>query len=358
MSRFMHGGDTWVVARELGIAPDEVLDFSASINPLGMPPEVSAAAHAAIDRAVYYPETDAASFLEELSVWHKLPQKHLVAGNGSTELIHILPQALKPHRALLVVPAFSEYVRSLEQAGVDYDLFHLLPDEGFDFYPGRLVEALKPGTDMVLLANPGNPTGVGIEPEKIERLATALSGRALVVVDEAFVDFAPQLSVLDAVSRHDNLYVLRSLTKFYAIPGLRVGYLAGPEAGTRRVADFSPPWSLSTVAVAAGRACLQAEEYRQETFSTVPVLRRELAEGLIALEIAPVASCANYLLARLSEGQPSASELAAALRRQGILVRDCLNFPPLNARYLRLAVRRREENRRLLDVMTRLLPES
>jgi threonine-phosphate decarboxylase len=355
MKPLTHGGGVAQAARQLGIPTAEILDFSASINPLGVPDQVLRAARAALADAVHYPEIDAASLREALAEYHGLPAENLLPGSGSTELLYLLPQVLKPRRALLVTPAFSEYERALLQAQVSLDFFPLSPEDGFQLDPDKLLRALPTDTDLILLANPGNPSGAGIDPDVIESLARQVRGQAVLAVDEAFADFCPQRSVLKRVAGHGNLYVFRSLTKFYAIPGLRAGYLAGPTRGIARLAAARLPWTLSTPALAAAKACLGEDEYRQRTLAMIPLLREGLMQGLDALGLQVFPGEANYLLARLPDGAPDATFLAAGLRLQGILVRDCEDFPPLEGRYLRLAVRSADENRRLLQALAVLL---
>jgi threonine-phosphate decarboxylase len=152
--------------------------------------------------------------------------------------------------------------------------------------------------------------------------------------------------VLGRVPAHANLYVFRSLTKFYAIPGLRVGYLAGPVRGVARLTAAQPPWTLSTPSLAAAIACLAAEDFRQRTLESIPPLRLQLTEGLKDLGLTVYPSEANFLLARLPG--MAAATLTHALRRQGILIRDCGNFPSLDGHHLRVAVRSTDDNTRLL----------
>ena len=355
MAAAAHGGGVARAARELGLPPEEILDFSASINPLGMPPAVLAAAQASLPRAVHYPEIDAAALREALATHYGLHPFRLLPAAGSTELIYLLPRVLRPRRALLVRPAFSEYARGLAAAGIPWDGCDLHPEDGFELDPKRLLAALRPETELVLVANPGNPHGAGISPQRLETIATALRGQALLVVDEAFVDFCPERSLLPRVAAHDNLYVLRSLTKFYAIPGLRAGFLAGPEKGVARLAAGREPWTLSTPALAAAEACLGAADFRQATAALLPALRQELAAGLESLGLKVFPGAANFLLTRLPATAPTATGVAALLCRQGILVRPCANFPPLDDRYLRFAVRPHEEQQRLVAALAPVL---
>ncbi len=355
MDEFEHGGDAAQAARELGISLTDILDFSASINPLGMPAEVLEAARSALEEALHYPEVDAVSLISDLAGFHDIPAEHFLAGNGSTELIYLFPRVFHPRHALLVAPAFSEYARSLQLEETEIDLFVLRAEESFRFDPELLLHRLAPDHDLILFANPGNPTGVGIDPDTVEEIAYAVREQALVAVDEAFVDFCPELSVLPRVPRHSNLYVFRSFTKFYAIPGLRAGYLAGPALGISHLKEAQEPWALSVPALAAARACLPRKNFRHRTLETVSRLREHLATGLSALGLRTFPSRANYLLARLEKGPLAAAELAALLRPQGILIRDCANFFPLDGRYLRVAVRREAENERLLAALGKAL---
>jgi threonine-phosphate decarboxylase len=304
---------------------------------------------------VHYPELDASSLTAALADHLGLPAANILPGSGSTELLYHSSRVLRPHRVLLVTPAFSEYERALQLAGARVDFFALTPEDGFHLDAERLLRRLTPETNLILLANPGNPGGAGIEPTAIEYVARAVREQAVVAVDEAFVDFSPHLSVIGRVTAHANLYVFRSLTKFYAIPGLRAGYLAGPARGIGLLADCRPPWPFSTVAQAAAEACLREEAYRQQTLQLIPVLRRQLAAGLSALGLTVFPSVANYLLARLEAAGQTAGEVAAALRGRGILIRDCANFPPLDARYFRVAVRTAEENEKLLAALREVL---
>ncbi len=355
MKQAVHGGGVAQAALELGVPLSRILDFSASINPLGIPQAVLAAARDALAEAVHYPEIDAASLRGDLADFHRLPADRLLTGSGSTELLYLFPRVLRPRRALLVTPAFSEYARALAQAGVPLDTFPLDPEDGFRLDPERLAGAVEADTDLVILANPGNPTGRGIDPGQIEALAYRLAGRATLAVDEAFVDFCPHLSVIDRVAEHPNLYVFRSLTKFYAIPGLRAGYMAGPADGIAMLAASAQPWTLSTPAIGAARACLAQVDFRRETLEQIPELRHRFEEGLTDLGLKVFPSNANYLLVRLGRGAPAATALAAALRRQGILIRNCADFSPLDERYIRLAVRGKGENEHLLEALVELL---
>jgi threonine-phosphate decarboxylase len=351
MSRFSHGGGIYQAAAELQRPVAELLDFSASINPLGMPATVRAAAAAALDEAIHYPEIHAESLVAALARHHHLDPRHFLPGNGSTPLFALFVRTMRPRRALIVRPAFSEYQRALMMAGTEIDVFDLNPEKDFTLDVAQLLQQITPTTDLLLLANPGNPTGARIDATTLLTLAQALREQALVAVDEAFIDFCPDASLLQAVATQPNLYIFRSLTKFYAIPGLRIGYLAGPIIGIARLQEESEPWALSTVAIAAAKAALNATAYEAESLKLIPQLREQLADGLHHLGLHVYPSVANYLLLRLAKA--CADDVVVRLRQEGILLRSCSNFPPLDAHYLRVAVRTAAENERLLAALAK-----
>jgi len=354
MNKPMHGGGVDRAMLELGLPREQLHDFSASINPLGVPPEVMQALTAALERIGDYPEIDAASLRDKLARQHKISEQYLLPGSGSTELIYLLPRVFKPRRALLVRPCFSEYLPALQQIGCRIDTISLSPDVDFAFSVEQLLAAIQPETDLVLLANPGNPTGVGIDPRQLLALADQLGDRRL-LVDEAFVDFCPGRSLLAQVTQRSNLLVLRSLTKFYSIPGLRVGYLAGSESDIKQVETMKEPWALSNLAIAAGKACLRADRYRQQTLQRITGLRAQLQTGLEELGCRVFPGEANYLLLRLPVTSPGAIEIKAELYRQGLLLRSCEDFAPLDDRYLRVAVLSSHANRILLAALEKVL---
>ena len=350
-----HGGRVFQAARDLGLPLEQILDFSASINPLGMSDQVATAAAEAIRKSIHYPEIDAASLVDRLAEHHELLHTNLIAGNGSTALIYLIPRCFRPQRALVVTPEFGEYARSLEQVDCHIDEFPLTAENDFAFSAEKVLAAIKPGTDIVYVANPGNPTGSGIDKRELQLFADRLPATTLLVVDEAFVDFCPERSIIEEVRERENLLVLRSLTKFYAIPGLRAGYLAGPEKIVLHLTKQNEPWALATPSIAAACACLDDDAYRERSCKLVPQWRQQMVDGIEALNVRVFPSVANYLLMQLPPEGPMAGTVARMLYQQGILVRDCSDFSSLDERYLRVAVRGAEENLRLLNGLKGLL---
>ncbi len=351
-----HGGDLRALAVTAGTSPDQLLDFSASINPLGLSPRVDAAIRAALPRVVHYPDPSAWALREALAAYHGLSPDQVLPANGSTELIYLLARVLAPRRALILHPAFSEYAAALELVGAQVD--SVLLDEAHGFLPelSRLLPRLA-GQDLVILANPNNPAGSLIsKPDLLTLVEAAEAAGTTTVVDEAFIDFLEEASLKKDLPHFSRLLLLRSLTKWFALPGLRVGYaLASPKV-LSRLARWKEPWSVNALAEAAAIAALADEEYREKTRLLVARWREEFKSGLQrfgTLRVFP--GVANYLLVRLLDRMLSAPELKARLLRERIAIRDCTSFRGLGAAYVRLAVRRPEEHEVLLNALQRCL---
>ncbi len=354
--RHDHGGNLRALARSAGIPEGRILDFSASINPLGLSPRVEAAIKSAIPRLIHYPDPEAVLLQSALARYHRLSSDCVLVGNGSTELIYLLARALAPRRALILHPAFSEYEAALELAGCRVE--RLILAEAEDFLPGLSAFISKLAErELVILANPGNPTGSLIPAGDLQGLATAAhEAGAVLVVDEAFVDFVEDASLKHSLDRFPWLLLLRSLTKFFALPGLRIGYaLASPEL-LGRLLPWKEPWSVNGLAEAAGVAALEDRGYQETSRSLIPSWREALVTGLQkfgTLQVFP--GTANYLLVKLLDTSWSAPALRSALLRGGIAIRDCSSFPGLGWRFFRVAVRGPEENQILLGALEHFL---
>ncbi len=348
-----HGGDVYQLARSLGIALVELVDFSANINPRGFPPGLDGAVQEAMGQIVHYPDRHCLELRQALAAYHGLTPEEILVGNGSTELIFLATRALSPPRGLIVTPAFSEYEQALNVARVPAA-----------FYPTReshhftLHEVPEPQAgDLVFLAHPASPSGERLDPELLLKVAARLEAAgAYLLLDEAFVDFMEAASFKIHLRRFPRLMILRSFTKFFGIPGMRLGYvLAAPELCARLVA-WQEPWSVNTMAQVMGRACLADKEYMRETRILIQQEREFLYNQLAAQPgLRPFPSAVNYLLVKLTRPGASAAQLQRQMLAHRIVIRDASNFRGLDARFFRVAVRRREENVRLLQALEECL---
>ena len=353
-----HGGTVFALARSLGIPPEELLDFSASINPLGPAPGVRDAVCSSFQRVLHYPDREAVELRGALADFHGVGAGNIVVANGSTELIYLLPRLLPGKKGLVVAPAFSEYARALERAGWETEYLILSSADGFALSLEKLAALLAQGVDTLFLCNPANPTGSLLPLALVEKIyGLCRQARTFLVLDEAFMDFREEESAKRVISEGGGGIVLRSMTKFYAIPGLRLGYAIGAEDFIRRCADHLEPWSVNTPAQIAGIVSLADAGYRERTVEYSTAERNTLAAGLAALPgLTPYPSAANFLLVELRNGM-SAHQVRDALLHRHIIIRDCSNFVGLDGRFFRVAVRGRDENSRLLSDMERIVSE-
>jgi len=351
-----HGGNVYRVAEELGVPVHEIVDFSASINPLGVPESVRRVLHGSLSCLTDYPDPDAGELVDVLSQCLGVIKESIICGNGSTELIYLIPRALKPRRVLVPAPTFSEYERACMVAsgpGESRELIrhlYLEEDDGYEIRPDEFIKAMD-GCDMAFLCNPNNPTGRVLSREAVRRIAGAAeAGRCYLVVDEAFVDFVPRVSVVDEVSRNPYLIVLRSMTKFHALTGLRLGYGVFPLDLVGEMKKAKEPWTVNTPAMRAGAAAVKDAGYREQSLSFMKGEKAFFESELGRLGIGFIPSVANFYLLKIHK----ANEIAASLRKEGILVRDCSSFPGLDGSYVRVAVKSREDNIRLFEELGRV----
>ncbi len=259
----LHGGDIWSVASGAGILAEDILDFSASINPLGLSGDAVAAMERGKGLLSAYPEPYARELTEELSRYHKIPSANILPANGSNELIYLVMQALRPAKALIIEPAFSEYRRALEGTGAAVDCLTLTPSDDFCFDVLKLQQKIREGDyDICIVTNPTSHIG-GLIPkaDMLKVVERCRSEGVFLVIDEAFCDFTEGGSLKADIVECDGVLVLRSMTKFFAMAGLRLGYAIGGTGIIERLAALRPTWSVNLLATLAGIATLRDASY-------------------------------------------------------------------------------------------------
>ncbi|WP_456473397.1 cobyric acid synthase [Desulfolithobacter sp.] len=346
-----HGGNLVRLARKYGCKPGDILDFSANLNPLGPPPGLRDILSRHIGELVHYPDPDSTLFLERVARTWNLDPAMLVAGNGTSELLFTTVRSLPVRRGVVPVPCYIDYESACRVCGLPVERLFLSPDNGFAVDLEELGNMLRPG-DLVFLGQPANPTGVVTDHHT---LLTCIQSHPDVffIVDEAFAGFVSGLHSLAGAA--DNLITLHSLTKIFAIPGLRLGFLAAAPSLAGRIRAQLAPWSVNTLAQACGTAFLDKKEYLSRTVTVTGELRERLGGELArfsGLSVFP--GQANYLLLRSST--IAADELAHRLMADHrIAIRTCGNYPGLDLSYFRVAVRPQEDNRALVAALEQLL---
>lgn len=344
-----HGGNIYEVCRNYGLNHDEIVDLSASINPLGPPEGLKDYLLDRFGEVVHYPDLHNLELIQSLAEYHGLPESLFAVGNGSTELLYWLPFALKWRRVAVVLPVFSEYLRALENAGVIVRKLRTSWETGFQPTVQQLdalVHAAQP--DAVILTSPGSPSGTVISEEVVDYITWSLGKRkSFWLIDEVFVDFCEDNSLKKLTLREPYLIVIRSLTKFFALPGLRIGYVVASSDIVKALRRFIPPWSVNIFAQYAGVFCLKDQAFVQKTLAFFDEEKKRVKEslaGLQGLEFSPFH--ANYVLLKIKEWLPvNSTELRdLMLRKHRILIRDCKNFEGLSDRYVRIALGLTETN--------------
>ena len=358
----LHGGDIYGAARELNRDPAEILDFSASINPLGPSSQVWKAITSARHLLSHYPDPHCWDLRQALATFWRIDSEQIVVGNGSMELIDVLPRALGLHRLLVVQPTFSEYAAAMGRAGGQAISLFANRSHQYALPIERLRRVMETGRsdgrsiDGIIICHPNSPTGQACSAEDIARLAPLAGRQGLwLVIDEAFVDYCPERSVLPHAASWPHVVVLRSMTKFYALPGLRVGYAVSTLTVAKRLRRQLPPWSISVMGQIAASAALGDAAHAQKSLRFM-ARERERLKGLFAAlpGCSVLPTYANYFLMELPRGW-HAREVVEQLRKEGLLIRDCSSVPGCNTRSIRLAVRSPQENDRLIQALSNLL---
>jgi threonine-phosphate decarboxylase len=345
MSHVTHGGRALEFAREHKINYRDVLDFSANINPLGASPNAIQAVMQGLEKMQLYPDENATGLVRALSNRLNIAAEMILPGNGATELLYFWLRTVRPRTATLIVPTFSEYRKALESTGAEIRTIRLQPDNHFR------LPAVETDTDVVIVTNPNNPTGSYSPPDEMRDWISRFNMSTQVFVDEAFVEFTAQPSLVRDVQRFPNLWVLRSMTKFYALPGLRLGYLVGSAA--RRFVEQREPWQVNILAEIAGIASLEDRDHEEATLQLIQRERIWFWKELQAISrIRAFPTAANFFIARCEE--ETLGRLVAKLTEDKILVRDCRDIEGLHDSYFRFAIKTRSENERLLRHLRRL----
>lgn len=360
-----HGGDVYAASRELHRSVDHLIDFSASINPLGPSPAVWRAITQARHALDHYPDPECWDLRQTLASCWRRPPDQIVVGNGSSELIHALPRALGFRHLLVIGPTFSEYATAMTRSGGRVTM--VLADREKGYAPPldralRLMRVSKNNRqgrraiDAVVLCNPNSPTGQACDADAVMQVARAAEQyRLWMIVDETFVEYCERRSILPRAAALTRVIVLRSLTKFYGLPGLRVGYAISQLEVAQQLCRQQPPWSVNAIGQAAAVAALNDTRHAQRSLS---FMMRERARFMALLATLPgcvvFPSHANFIFMEVPVGQ-HARKVTARLRGEGLLIRDCSAVPGLHSRSIRVAVRTKRDNNRLVKALSGLL---
>lgn len=342
---YLHGGDIYTY--------EGVTDYSVNLNPFGPSERMLAAMQESLAHAGEYPDSRCSALRRALAVDFGIPEDFLIFGNGAAELIFLAAWALKPKKAVLTLPAFTEYRRALLSAGCRCIVDDQLREENNFRLEEGYLELLTDEVDMIILCSPDNPSGGVIPKELLRRIVKKCSEhQIMMVLDECFVEFLDEpekQTLLQECFETKQLLILRAFTKISAVPGVRIGYaITSNRELLEKMEENRQPWSVSCVAQAAGLAAIGEKDRWEETREFITKERGWLEKQLTQIGVQWFSSEVNYLLLK------SPYPLFELLLEQKLLIRDCANYKGLTKGYYRIAVRSRQDNERLIQALARI----
>lgn len=344
----LHGGNIYRFERE----GKDVLDFSSNINPLGVPQKFTDIAKENFDKLTNYPDPYYIELREKIGEHNSVTKENIIVGNGATEILFLYMRAVKPKKVLVLAPCFAEYERALKSVGAQIEYFEL--KEKNNFYPD--IQTLKKKLegqhyDLFLFCNPNNPTGQLIKFDDVKDLAAICKKQDMkIFIDEAFIEFVENWKEKTAaLLKNKDVFIMRAFTKFFAIPGLRLGYgISFDEELMNKLQAEKEPWSVNTFANLAGLVMLDDKDYIEKSEKWVAEEKKFLYKELSKNKNLKVyKSECNFLLIKLLT--TTSQEIQARLLEKNILVRDASNFQFLDESYIRVAVKDREKNLKLIE---------
>ncbi|MCQ2969231.1 MAG: threonine-phosphate decarboxylase CobD [Clostridium sp.] len=344
--KLTHGGDIYTYKEKF---KKEALDYSANINPLGMPKRVKEALIESIDSWVNYPDPLCRELKSDLADNENIKNEYIILGNGAADIIFRLVYTLNPKKAIVLAPTFSEYEEALTSVGCSVQ-YHYLKEEDVFCLKDDFIDCISDEIDMVFICNPNNPTGELVSIELLEKiLIRCKEKKAMLVIDECFNDFIEEpnkYTMKNFLEENKNLFILKAFTKIYAMAGLRLGYgLSSNQMLLNKMASASQPWAVSIPAQIAGVQALKEKEYLKRTEKIIREESKYLREALLKLNMKIYGSKANYIFFRDNDSQ----ELKAYLESKGIMIRDCSNYVGLTKGYYRICIKEHSDNERLIN---------
>lgn len=356
-----HGGNIYEIAKRYGISEKEIIDFSANINPLGIPSNFKEEIISNINVIENYPDPDYKDLIAAIARYNNIDENFVVPGNGATEIIFQIAQAVKPRKSLLIVPTFLEYERALRRAGSDIKYYLLEESNDFKIDKKKFINDLKDDIDFVVICNPNNPTGQIIEKKALIEILVKCKTKGInLMLDEAFIEFLDDEennSLIERLADYDNLFIIRALTKFFAIPGLRLGYgLMSNLKIKEMLISNKEPWTINGIAAISGEILLGDKSYIKESKEFFENERKHMHERLSELRgIKVFYPHANYIFFKLLANK--ALDLREELIKRKILIRKCDNYVNLDETFFRVAIKDRASNEKLINTLREVLYE-
>ncbi|MCW4015407.1 MAG: threonine-phosphate decarboxylase CobD [Candidatus Bathyarchaeota archaeon] len=361
LTPYFHGGNVWEISEKYDIPVDQLIDFSISTNPLGAPETALKTISEHLNLIKHYPDPNPEWLLKILAKSNGVNPNNVILGNGSTELIYLFNEVFLEdgYEAVIPVPSFSEYKAAIERFGGNMTFLKCDSAKNFELNVKELEQSISKKTRIIFLCNPNSPTGVLYEKEDLLHIIRFAAKRnVLVFLDEDYIDFvddAKRYSMAEYVNEYNNLFVLRSLTKFFGLAGVRIGFgIASPDL-INVLNNVKMPWSVNSLAMFATAAAVNDVDFIKNSRLLVSKSRKEMIKLFKSIAWLKVHhSETNFLLIEVTQGKLTSTHIKEGLAKKGLLIRDCKDFDGLNNRFFRVTVRRPEENKKLIDAIKSL----
>ncbi|MCR5579969.1 MAG: aminotransferase class I/II-fold pyridoxal phosphate-dependent enzyme [Pseudobutyrivibrio sp.] len=351
-----HGSDLEKIEKIYNIKKEDIISFSANVNPLGISPKLKEQITEHIDCITTYPDRDYVKLRECIANYCKTEVDNVIVGNGSTELISLFVKIEQPKKAMILGPTYSEYEREISLSGGKTIYYPLKEENDFTLDCNHFISKLTEDIDMLIICNPNNPTGTAIPTQDMRHILDACKECDIfVMVDETYVEFAEDIDKVSAVSltrTYGNIAILRGTSKFFAAPGLRLGYAicSNPDL-IQTINQRKDPWSINSIAVIAGTLMFSDTEYIEATKNLIKTERDRLYKLFSeSSRFKPYKPQGNFMLLKILDDLTS-GELFDRCIREGLMIRDCSTFPYLDDKYIRICFMNPEDNTRLANLL-------
>ncbi len=360
-SDHFHGSDLETIEKVYGIRKEDIVSFSANVNPLGISPRLRASLSERIDAIMSYPDREYSSLRKCIADYVKAEAGDIIVGNGSTELISLFIQIRNPKKALIVGPTYSEYEREVALGGGCTLYYRLEEENQFLLDIPSLERELTSDVELLVICNPNNPTSSAITRSDMRKILDICKRKGIfVMVDETYVEFAEDVQKITSVpltGYYNNLIILRGISKFFAAPGLRLGYaICGNADLLKEMNQRKNPWTINSLAAIAGEIMFMDEDYIRETRA---LIARERSRICTVLSSCPNVKCftptANFVLVKILREDITSMDLFEAAIKKGFMIRDCSTFPFLNNKFIRFCFMQPEVNDQLTEILLSVL---
>ncbi|MDO4942176.1 MAG: histidinol-phosphate transaminase [Lachnospiraceae bacterium] len=359
-----HGSDLEKIEKIFGIKKETITSFGANVNPLGISPMLRSNLASHIDAITSYPDREYTDLRNAISIYTGAPLDTIMVGNGSTELIGLFIQIQEPKKALLISPTYSEYEREIQLSGGTCCYHFLKEEHNFHIDTDALLKDITDDIDLLIICNPNNPTSTIIPRDDMNRIiAHCRTTDTFVMIDETYIEFSPEMESITSVpltKKYSNMVILRGISKFFASPGLRLGYSIcnNPEL-YERMNVIKNPWTINSLAGVAGEIMFSDHDYIHETKAYIQKEREYFKEQLNEIKFVKYFdSYGNFILVKILKEEISSYDVFVHCIKKGLMIRDCSDFPGLDDHYIRFCFMNHQKNVELAEALKEILSDN